>query len=555
MVRSPVVAAFSDHPDASSLAAAVSELYESGRWSECYESLCSAAEAGPLPSDLAQVQAQLAYLIGREDECLTLSQQAYRQLEAAGRHREAARVAFWIAFLRHNRGDHAQGAAWQARAWELVRAYGRGSAEEGLLVGMDGHLAWIRGQSELALEHADRAIALGRTGGDDDGVALSRLTRGRALLQLGDRDAALVSLDEAMAAVSTGETSAVVAGTIYCAVVEICMRLRDLRRATEWTAELNTWCQARPDLAPFRGPCLVHRAELHLLRGDWRTAQAEAKQASELLPEQLVGAALYQLGELARLTGDFAAAEAAYRRANSHGHQPEPGLALLRTAQGRPDAAATTLRRLLAEDLPDEERADLLSAEVDALLSAGELSAARDRAAELVAIAAELDAPLLSGLAAQSTGAVLCAGGNSAEALVALRRAWQAWRELGLPLPAARVRVLLGRCLLALGDEDSAQMEFEAAREVFTRLGAAPDLTALDKVARSRQLPGGITAREAQVLRLVASGRSNREIASELFLSEKTVARHLSNIYAKLDLPSRAAATAWTYDHGLVQGS
>ncbi len=535
------------------LAVAAKALWDSAEWSRCLAMLDEAAARAPLPKELVELHGWLAFLVGREEECLTLTFDAFHRFDAEGDFRAAARVAFWAAFVLFNRGEIAQGAAWQARSWELVESHSLGGAEEAQLLGMDGHRAWLERRPEAARELTDRALALAKEAGNRDGLALGQLTRGRVELQLGHRDQAMSCFDEAMASVSASETSPVVAGTVYCAVIEVCMRLRDLRRATEWTQALTLWCANRPDLVPYRGACLVHRAQLAVLRGDWTDGLRRAQEAAAILPARQVGEAHYQLGEIHRMAGAFEQSERDYRQANSSGYQPEPGLSRLRTMQGRPDAAVTTLTRLVTERQRAEDKAELLSALVAAQLAAGDPAAARGAADQLATIAGELDSPLLSGLAAQSIGAVLCAEGSAGDALTALRRALHTWQDLDLPHLAAQARTLVGRCLLTLGDEDAAQMEFEAARGVFTWLGAVPDLAELDATTRvSAPLPNGLTAREVEVIRLVAEGLSNRAIAGKLFLSEKTIARHLSNVYAKLGLTSRAAATAFAYDHDLV---
>jgi len=540
-------------PDPQALVTTVRALWDSAEWLRCLALLGEAAARSPLPKELVELHGQLAFLVGREDECLALTYDAFRRFEADGDFREAARVAFWAAFLLFNRGELAQGAAWRARSWSLVNDHHLGGAEEAQLLGMDGHQAWLEHRPEAALEVNERALALARQAGHRDGIALGQLTKGRVELELGHRDDAMACFDEAMASVSAGETSPVVAGTVYCAVIAVCMRAHDLRRATEWTVALTLWCQNRPDLVPYRGPCLVHRAQLAVLHGDWTDALRQAQEAAAILPARQVGGAHYQLGEIHRLTGAFQQAERDFRQANSCGYQPEPGLARLRTAQGRAEAAVTTLLRLVDDRRRVEDKAELLSALVNAQLVVGAVPAARSAAEQLGGIAGDLDSPLLSGFAAQSMGAVLCAEGSPKAALTALRRAWHTWRDLELPLLAAQTRMLVGRCLLALGDEDAGRMEFDAAREVFTRLGAVPDLAQLEAIVQaSAPLPDGLTTREVEVIRLVAAGLSNRAVAEELFLSEKTVARHLSNVYAKLGLSSRAAATAYAYDHGLV---
>jgi ATP/maltotriose-dependent transcriptional regulator MalT len=323
------------------------------------------------------------------------------------------------------------------------------------------------------------------------------------------------------------------------------MALSDVARAREWTAALSGWCERQSGLVPYRGVCLVHRTQIMTMQGSWADALVEARRACELLEEPVVGDAHYALGDLHRLRGEYDEAEDAYRRANSAGRQPEPGLALLRMAQGRIDAATTTLRRL--HDEPDRlDRADILAACAEVMLRAGDVDAARAAADELTARAG--DDPLRANRARELRAAVIAAGGDGLAALPLLRTAWRGWQELSMPYDAARVRVRIGDCLAAVGDDDSARMEYDAARLVFERLGARPDLEALP----GHVLPGGLTPRECEVVTLVAGGLSNRDVADRLFLSEKTVARHLSNIYVKLGISSRSAATAYAYDHGLV---
>ena len=308
----------------------------------------------------------------------------------------------------------------------------------------------------------------------------------------------------------------------------------------------------------YRGQCLIHRAELMLLRGAWADALDELRRALDRLAQptsqRAAGAAHYLRAELDRLRGAFRDAEAGYRQANRWGHPPYPGLALLRLAQGRVAAASAAIRRVLdeAEDAP--ARARVLAAGAEIVLAAGDVAAARAAAAELSGVAAGWGAPLLHAQAAHAAGAVLLAEGDARAAVAALRRAWTGWRELEAPYDAARARVLLGLACRALGDEDGAALELDAARAAFERLGAAPDLARAEQLSRNapRPAPGGLTARELEVLALVAGGRTNRAIAAELVISEKTVATHVSSILAKLGLPSRSAATAYAYQHRLV---
>jgi ATP/maltotriose-dependent transcriptional regulator MalT len=361
-----------------------------------------------------------------------------------------------------------------------------------------------------------------------------------------------------MAAVVAGDVSPVLAGDIYCSVLEACHEILDVRRAHEWTTCLSQWCATQPDLVRYRGECLIYRAEIEQMRGAWTEAERDAQEACALLsspePRPAVGAAFYRLGEIHRLRGEFRKAEDAYRQANQYGRKPQPGLALLRLAQGRVDIAASSIRSALAETEQRRTRARLLPVAVEIMVAAEDLETARTAETELSEIARTCGTPFLAAASAHVTGAVLLASAHPVEAMVPLRRAWESWHELEMPFEEAQARVLIATALQQIGDSDSRNIELDAARQLFKHLGAAPAITRTSELLEqpTSRPAGGLSEREVQVLRLVAAGKTNRAIADELYISEKTVARHVSNIFNKLGVSSRAGATALAYQRHLI---
>jgi DNA-binding CsgD family transcriptional regulator len=421
----------------------------------------------------------------------------------------------------------------------------------GLKATMEGDIA---GASAIFREAAE----IGERFNDRDLMTLGRQAYGRTLINLGSIPEGVALLDEVMIAVTRGEVSPIIVGTVYCSVIEACHEMFDLRRAHEWTAALGAWCAAHADVVPYRGHCLVRRAEILQLHGAWLDAIDEASRACDALSRPTdhpsLAAALYQRAELYRLRGEFALAEEQYRRAAQRSRRPQPGLALLRLAQGNVELAVAAIGRVLDEARERRSRPRVLSAYVEIALAAHDLAGARTAADELRVLSKEIGAPLLHAMASHVEGAVLLAEGQPRAALTALQNAMTKWRDLEAPYEVARVRTLAGLACRALGDEDSACLEIDAAREEFERLGATPALLALQETTGTRHggCAPGLTGREVEVLRLLATGRTNRAIAEELGISEKTVARHISNIFTKLDLSSRAAATAYAYEHALI---
>jgi ATP/maltotriose-dependent transcriptional regulator MalT len=311
-------------------------------------------------------------------------------------------------------------------------------------------------------------------------------------------------------------------------------------------------------MVAFTATCLVHRAEIMQLHGAWRDAIEEARRACQRASRESdqtpLAAAFYQQAEVHRLRGESRAAEEGYRRASQAGWEPQPGLALLRMGQGRIDAAAAAIRRVLSATTDRLQRTKLLPAHVEIMLAAGDIEGARAACRELEEIAGGLETGGLGALAAHARGALELADGDPRAALDSLRRAWRIGQQLKVPYVAARARLLMGLACRALGDDDGGALELDAARATFQQLGAAPELARIDALSRrvSPGHPRTLTSRELQVLRLIATGKTNKAIAATLSLSQKTIDRHVSNIFTKLDVPSRAAATAYAYEHRLI---
>ena len=546
---------------------AVSEPGVSGRrsferraWRDAVVELSATDRTSPLGVDDLERLAVAAYLAGEDDVWAAACERAHHECVRHGDARRAARCAFWLGFGLLLRGEMAPAGGWLARAEHLLDEADRDCVERGLLVVPValGHL--IAGETGTALAEFTDVLAIGVRCGDADLTAFGRLGRGQALVLGGDQARGVAELDEVMVAVTAGEVSPIVSGVVYCAVIEMCQYMFDVRRAQEWTAALSRWCDAQPQLVPYRGQCLVHRAEILQLHGAWPEAMAEAEKAFEHLSRPpvhpAVGDALYRLAELLRLGGEYERAEAAYRQASERGRDPQPGLARLRLAQGQTAVAVAAIRRALDEAHDRVRRAQLLADYVELLLAVDDVPAARTAADEIVVLGAEFDAPVLRAMAAHANALVLLAEGEARTALGVLRPAWAIWRDVGAPYEAARVRVAIARACRQLGDDEGASLELDAAAGAFRALGAVADLASVERLS-GRHVPssdeaGALSARELCVLRLVATGMTNRAVAAELVISEKTVARHLANIFTKLGVSSRSAATAYAYEHGLV---
>jgi DNA-binding NarL/FixJ family response regulator len=528
------------------------QAYARRAWLEAHESLTAVDEEFGLEAPDIELLAVCAFMLGRDDESTALLERAHHRRLNGGETLGAVRNAAWIGLSLAMRGQIGPATGWFGRAQRLLEHEGE-CAERGYLL---LPLVFERegaGDFEAAAAVAGDAVRIGEHSGDRDLFTLAVQGQGYMLLKAGRVREGLALLDEAMVAVTAEELSPIVTGIAYCGVILACQEVYEVRRAREWTRALADWWALQPEMVAFTGRCLVHRAEVLQLDGSWSEALEEARRAGERFIETgnpAAGLARYRQAELLRLQGEFAPAEDAYREASRHGWEPQPGLAQLRLAQGRTEAAVVAIRRAEAALALPLERARLLPAFVEIMLAAGQVESARGACLELEQLVQGYESAMLEAMVGHARGAVLLAEGDAQAALAALRGAAETWRLLEAPYESARTRVLVGDACRALGDQEAAELELDAARSIFERLGARPDLARLAPLVQSRA--HGLSRRELEVLRLLASGRSNRQIAESLVISEHTVARHVQNMYAKLGLSSRTAATAFAFEHDLV---
>ena len=528
------------------------EAFERRDWALASERLQS---AGALSVADTMALATAAFLIGDADEAVRTLQAGYQDRIKNGDALGAVRFAFWLGFVLNTRGEMAVGGGWVARAERLLESQPEDIVERGYLLIHEFFQHLFRGDFARAEEIAARVVQTGRRFQDADLVAQGLNCQGRIMIYSGRVREGLALLDEAMVGISAGEVSPIIAGSVYCSMIEACQELSDFSRAASLTIALTRWCDAQPSLIPFTGQCSLHRGQIMRLRGAYDEALAEFALAQRRYQAEgtiaPAGRALAEQGDVLRIRGKLDEAEAAYRQAAELGHEPQPGLLLAWLARGRTAAAIPAVRRLLAEAQGPVQRSWLLPAAVQAMVAAQLLEEARQYSDELSGIATAFGSSALRAAAAYAGASVELASGEMEEALRQARDSCRLWSDIGSPYETARARVLVARALRELGDEDSATTEFAVARRALAEVGAASAAQDIDRLL-GRTRPGGLTEREVEVLRLVAEGRSNQEIARTLVLSQKTVERHLSNIFTKLNVPSRTAAAAYAHEHGLM---
>ena len=531
--------------------------YEERAWATAYQRL-SALDPLALADEDCLALATAAFLAGDREASALALQESYRRHIDAGSVLPAVRDTFWLGMLYITGGNVTVGNGWVARGARLLQDVEPDVAEHGYLVihAMYGHI--FAGDYAGALEHAVRVTEAGRRCQDGNLLCVGLSSEGRLRITLGQVREGLALLDEAMVGLADPDVSPILAGQSYCSMVEACQEIADYRRMADWTTTLTQWCRLQPQLVPFTGQCAVHRAQIMRSRAALPEALEELDLALSRYKAEgstpAAGLAHYERGEVLRVQGDHAGAAAAYEEAAALGRDPQPGLSLLWLARGNSAAATAGIRRLLEETREAVHLPAVLPAAVEVFVAVDDVDAARVAADDLARVARLFGGQALEAASAFAAGSVcLAAGepGGAGEALPHLRHAWKLWIDLGARYEAAWARVQIGVACRVLGDEESALSELGVASRTFSEIGAEPARAEAERLLR-RTLPDGLSAREAEVLRLVASGQSNGQIAAALFLSQKTVERHLSNIFAKTGVTSRTAAAAYAFEHNLA---
>ena len=520
-----------------------------GSWREVRDRL-SAVDASTLDGGSLDLLADAHFWTDDPGRSIEIRRDAYRVHVSAGADGEAAAAAWRLFFDHWLVGQQAPALGWLERCRRHVDVAGD-AVLRGWLDIADADRAAATGDGGAALEFATAARR--RAAGDADLRAMALQAEGRALIALGDREAGVRRLDEAMVAVVNAELHPLFVGWVYCNTVSACYAIADLRRAEEWSVAANRWCEQLEDGLMYPGLCRVYAVEIALLRGDWVRATTDAARACDELvafDPRYAGAAFRLVADLHRLRGELADAERAYRRAHELGADPQPGLALLDLARGRRGDAIRAIGSAGGPAATQPlQRAIVLDALVTIGFAADDADLVGRAADELIELSTHEELPVVAAFAAAADGVRHLHRGHLVAAQERLRRAVQMFVEQRLPFEAARRRLDVADVALRAGDAASAELELAAATPVLEQLDARLEL---GRAHALRGAPAGglLTRRELDVLELVAQGATDTAIARRLSISPHTVARHMTNIRTKLGVASRAAATASAIEHG-----
>jgi ATP/maltotriose-dependent transcriptional regulator MalT len=530
------------------------------RWDEALDLANAVSCADPAAeAERLDLLADAAWWLGRLDDCTVAREQAYHLYDDVGDHRGAGMAAVWLYEHHAFRARGAIAGAWLRRARRALEDDPE-CVPHGALLLREAEALHSGGELDRAVERATQVVELGRRLRSADLEAEALQTVGRVLIDRGEIAEGMGHLDEAMLFAVEGRLGPYSTGKVYCSLIGACEETGDFDRAAEWTEATERWSQRHP-FGIFPGICRVHRAIVLKRRGSLAEAEQEAARAcEELLHSRPVTSAQAwaEVGDICRRIGELDRAEEAFARSQELSGGPCAGLALLRLAQGRADAARSIIEGCTSGAVNPLGRANLLPTVIHVAVAGGDLEGADAALDELQEIATTFDLPEMTAALMASRGRVQLARGEAGLARATLQEALERWRALDVPYEVASVGTLLGQALHESGDEIGAVAAFTAASQQFDQIGAHLDARRVlgggSTTAGRRVLPASLTEREAEVLRLVAAGLTNNEIAARLFLSAKTVSRHLSNIFTKIGVTSRAGATAFAFEHDLVEG-
>jgi len=534
------------------------DAYRNQQWAEAYALFSAAEQESALEPEVLFKMGVAAYLTGKDSESTHIWSQAHAEFLNTEQNNRAVYCAFWLGMTLTSRGEEVRGSGWFSRARRILEDIQQECPEHGFLYLPEGLQNLGEDNGERAYALFKQALRIGKQFGNAELMILGRLGCGQALISQGKISEGTALLDEVMVSVEAEEVLPIAVGIVYCAVITTCHLTYDYQRAREWTSVLSHWCESQPEMVPFRGECLVRRAEVLQWRGEWSLAMDEIGHACDILSDPFrqsaAGLAYYRKGELHRIRGEVSAAESAYQQARNLGEKPQPGLALLWLAQEKIEAAKKAIQLSIDARQDNTGRAKLLPAYIEIMLAAGAIEQAQSAAGNLLDISETIEAPYLRAIAAGEKGAVLVARKSSEEALSWLEKSSQILKSLDMPYETARIRILTGLAHRQLGDNATAELEFESAKWILKRIGAPFKLPNIAPPGRSPSSgeARGLSQRELQILQLVATGKTNKTIASQLYISERTVDRHVSNILLKLDVASRTEATTFAYKHNLL---